>query len=132
MKEKVEAKDLVDMLEAMTSMMRLKDKLDSKLKNSGCDCTECTEIESKADYADDKKLAEKFNNEFKDMLKWAFGANVLDKNFIDKQESVNKWKELHPSLPPISLPKYVSNEISNLILVMQISPYWHEHKKLNK
>lgn len=117
--------DFKEMLKAMSTMKKLKEKADSALKEN--ECKSCNH-----DYTDDDKMIIDFQDDFKEMINWAFGKYNTKDDRIAKADAFKMWAELHPALPSIKIPIHASNEAMNIILAMQISPHWYAHKKLKK
>ena len=81
------------------------------------------EEETNEDYSKLEKLREEYN----EMYGWAFSNNFY--TIEDKRKLEKIWKEKHPKLPELCLPNSMHNNITNIILVMQVMPHWLEHKK---
>jgi len=66
--------------------------------------------------------------DYKDMFYWAFNFDP-DENAYEKIQLVQSWTILHPTLPGLFIPEHIENSVANLLVLMQIVPHWHEHKK---
>src|ERR1700733_6153818 len=102
-------------------LIELRDEIKSDVEKDEDD-----QDELNPEHKEEYETAKKYIEEYKKMLKWAFGS---DSPCEEKKEVCKKWKELHPKLPELFLPLITTNEFSNIIVILQIMPHWLEHKK---
>jgi hypothetical protein len=71
------------------------------------------------------KLKE-IHKQYEEMNQWAFSKEF---DQIEKDKLKDIWSAKHPDLPELYIPMYVSNDIAVIVVLMQVMPYWLEHKK---
>jgi len=76
----------------------------------------------------DKKNSISLFEKFLAMNFWAFGTPQFNQE-IDKKIIINLWSKLHPDLPIIKIPEYLSAFQTNIVIVMQISPHYENYLK---
>lgn len=75
-----------------------------------------------------QKKISSFKKDYFDMMKWAFGFDE-DSVGTKKDKIIAEWAKNHAELPELFLPECLGNDSSNMLVLMQIIPYWNEYKK---
>ena len=122
-------KDLEKVLKGLMSIFELREVL----KKQSEACEECEEEDDEdedlEEMRQEEELVQKYCDEYESMFMWAFGKAGLS---MEKEKVSKRWAVRHPDLPALFMPVKVSNDVSNMILMMQVLPHWNDFQRQNK
>lgn len=122
---------LQDLLNIRKKLMEYEESKESE--NDSCSSSCCCENENenniKCNDLDEEEnhFLNKIQFDYQQMYKWAF--SIEKESRMDKKKMIQIWNKNHPDLPKLILPYYVPNDVSNMMLLFQVIPHWHEYKK---
>jgi hypothetical protein len=124
--------DLKEAIKSMLTILELKEKY----HNKSSDCKDCSPqdeyIKNSEEHLQQVKIAKEFENEYTEMITWAFGSDFFNDAYHSKDETVKVWANRHPNLAPLKICLILDENKSHTSILMQIAPLWYNSKNNNK